>query len=221
MKRWKPLLYCWENERSSLISLFITFYFLSVQKSKVCISFSPSSLVSHATVSTAFAPVPLLCACPSPKASDVCKCDSGWQFEVRPLLVLHLWAGLMLVGRVGSSLCEGWNPVMVSKHGIRPSLTAQSFKTRVLIFFFFFKSDLHHFIFPFLSSSLLFCSVAAASLVINSSLNSMFHLCFNLPKRCWWIWEKHNCKANEVSHKTNVFLDFWSLFWHGPHPAPS
>lgn len=65
------------------------------------------------------------------------------------------------------------------KHGNRPSLTAQSFKTTVLVFFFFFYltwTTLNSL------SSLLFCSLAARSLVINSHLNSIFPLCFNLPK---------------------------------------
>lgn len=65
-----------------------------------------------------------------------------------------------------------------SKHGNRQSLTAQSFKTTALFLFNLTCTTLY----TFLSPSLLFCSVAAGSLVINSSLKSIFHLCFNLPK---------------------------------------
>lgn len=88
-----------------------------------------------------------------------------------PLLVLHLRAGLMLAGRVGSRLCEGLSPVTESKQG-----NSNSKLLRQQLCFLFFNLTCTTFVFTFLSSSLLFCSVAAGSLVIGSSLNSIFNL---------------------------------------------
>lgn len=117
---WKLLFYCWENESSSSISLlFITFYIISVNKnSKVCISFSRLS----ATLGWARLLHPSLCCAPLPLRKcqmgvNMIQADSLRGPHRGPLLVLHLRAGLMLVGRVGSRLCEGLSPVTESKQG--------------------------------------------------------------------------------------------------------
>lgn len=56
--------------------------------------------------------------------------DSLMGLRSWPLLVLHLRSGLMLLGRVGSSLCgEGWSPVTRFKHGSTPRLCVYSFQT--------------------------------------------------------------------------------------------
>lgn len=142
--------------------LFITFYFISMKQSKVCISFSPSSL--SATLQWAQLLRPSLCCALLPlKKCQMCvnviQADSLRRQPWWPLLVLHLRAGLMLVGRVGSSLCEGWRPMTGSKHGNRQSLTAQSFKTTVLIFFNLTCTTLYIYYYIFISYLPLCCFV--------------------------------------------------------------
>lgn len=35
-------------------------------------------------------------------------------------------------------------------------------------------------------------------------VSGLTHLvfCLSLPNRCWWVWEEHYCKADEVSSGT-------------------
>lgn len=125
----------WMKGATRFLYLLHSTSFQQKKKSKVCIYFSSLS----ATLRWAQLLHPSLCCAPLPlKKCQMCvniiQADSLRGPHWWPLLVLHLRARLMLVGRVGSSLCEG-SPVMGSKQGNRPSLTAQSFKTAVFFFF--------------------------------------------------------------------------------------
>lgn len=139
----KPLLYCWANERNILISVFIEFCFFSVQNPKFAFLFH--LLARRPRYSErSFYPHPFAAHFSLSKCQTwVCECDSSWQFEGATLVVLHLRAELMLVGRGGSNLDGGRSRVR------RPSLTAQSFKITVEFLFLTWPAALyfHHILF--------------------------------------------------------------------------